>query len=161
VVVFTFPNINLPDSNANLIESQGYVQFTVQQRKNLPIGTVIRNDAAIYFDDNTPVITNETFHTIGKDFLTSATPVPGQPLLQVEIMPNPMHEQAQVRIIGELTQNGSQLFNLIDMTGRQVLSQSFTGSSLEIGTTGLPSGIYFYEIRNKNAVIGRGKLVKR
>ncbi|BDS13316.1 DUF7619 domain-containing protein [Aureispira anguillae] len=64
VIEWTFQHIMLPDSNVNEAESHGFVRFSVQQNPNLPIGTLIQNDAAIYFDYNNPIITNTYFHTI-------------------------------------------------------------------------------------------------
>ena len=47
---FVFNDIMLPDSNVNLIESNGYIRFTISLEADIPLGTVITNDAAIYFD---------------------------------------------------------------------------------------------------------------
>ena len=61
---FTFNDILLVDSNANEPASHGFVKFKIKQQPgNLP-GTVIYNQAAIYFDFNAPVITNQTDHKI-------------------------------------------------------------------------------------------------
>ncbi len=58
VLRFEFNNINLPDSNTNEPESHGFIKFKIKQMANNPIGTVINNRAAIYFDFNSPIITN-------------------------------------------------------------------------------------------------------
>jgi hypothetical protein len=60
IAKFTFANINLPDSNANEPASHGYAQFRIKLKKNLPLGTTIHNTAYIYFDFNSPVVTNTT-----------------------------------------------------------------------------------------------------
>ncbi len=60
VLMFVFENINLPDSTTNLAESQGHVQFSIHPDPDTPLGTDIPNRAAIYFDSNEPIITNET-----------------------------------------------------------------------------------------------------
>lgn len=60
VLMFVFENINLPDSTANLAASQGHVQFSIHPDPDIPLGTDIPNRAAIYFDSNEPIITNET-----------------------------------------------------------------------------------------------------
>ncbi len=65
VVRWTFNNILLVDSNANEPESHGFLKFNIQQKANNPIGTIIENNAAIYFDYNPPIITNTVFHTVG------------------------------------------------------------------------------------------------
>ena len=63
---FTFANILLPDSTTNEIASHGFVKFNINQRPNNIPGTVIHNDAAIYFDFNAPIITEDVFLTIEK-----------------------------------------------------------------------------------------------
>lgn len=64
ILIFTFDNILLPDSTTNLIESNGYVDFSINQiSDNIP-GTKIENTAAIFFDFNEAIITNTVFQTI-------------------------------------------------------------------------------------------------
>ncbi|AFM06291.1 conserved repeat protein [Bernardetia litoralis DSM 6794] len=58
VLRFEFDNINLPDSNSNEPASHGFIKFKIKQKANNRIGTVIKNRAAIYFDFNSPIITN-------------------------------------------------------------------------------------------------------
>ncbi|MFT3911686.1 MAG: T9SS type A sorting domain-containing protein [Ferruginibacter sp.] len=63
-VSFEFLNILLPDSNVNQFKSNGYVSFKVKPQSNLVIGNSIPNKAAIYFDYNSPVITNTAITAI-------------------------------------------------------------------------------------------------
>ncbi|NJB87164.1 putative repeat protein (TIGR01451 family) [Lewinella marina] len=63
-VIFRFDNIFLPDSNVNLVGSEGFVSFEIKARQDLPDFTVIENTAAIYFDFNKPVITNTVRSTM-------------------------------------------------------------------------------------------------
>lgn len=72
VVQFTFPNIMLPDSNVNEMGSHGFVDFTASQMAGNNNGTVINNQAAIYFDFNSPVYTNIYSHTVADNFLQSS-----------------------------------------------------------------------------------------
>jgi uncharacterized repeat protein (TIGR01451 family) len=69
VVKFSFPSAMLPDSNINEPASHGFVKFTVSPQPNIPMGAVIENYAAIYFDFNDPVYTNTYRHTVGDDFV--------------------------------------------------------------------------------------------
>ena len=64
VAEFLFPEIYLPDSTTNEPESHGFLKFSVQTLADVPVGDVINNTAAIYFDENPPIITNTTWHTI-------------------------------------------------------------------------------------------------
>jgi len=63
-LIFTFDNILLPDSGVNYAASNGAVQYSIRQKPSLPLGTQIKNTAAIYFDFNSPVITNTVVNTI-------------------------------------------------------------------------------------------------
>ncbi|MCH2046399.1 MAG: T9SS type A sorting domain-containing protein, partial [Saprospiraceae bacterium] len=74
VLEFTFANIMLVDSTTNEPESHGFVTYGIRQTPNNPIGTVINNSAAIYFDYNIPIITNTTFHEVAEDFIVTIIP---------------------------------------------------------------------------------------
>jgi uncharacterized repeat protein (TIGR01451 family) len=64
LVKFVFNNIMLPDSASDEPGSQGYVVYRIRPLENLIPGDVIENTAQIFFDDNPPIQTNTTFHTI-------------------------------------------------------------------------------------------------
>lgn len=64
ILVFTFNNINLPDSFTNEPASHGFVKFGIKLKPNLPLYTAIHNTSAIYFDFNAPVITNTVTNTL-------------------------------------------------------------------------------------------------
>jgi hypothetical protein len=66
-LVWTFPNINLPPQSLDDLGSQGYVKYQVSPLASDPVGSVITNNAAIYFDLNAPVITVTTTNTITGD----------------------------------------------------------------------------------------------
>ena len=58
LVSFNFDNIYLPDSNASYLNSQGFVTFTIELNDLAQAGSVIKNNAGIYFDSNPVVMTN-------------------------------------------------------------------------------------------------------
>jgi uncharacterized repeat protein (TIGR01451 family) len=62
--VFTFPKINLVDSATNPALSQGWIQYRVKSKTTLPIGTQIQNRASIYFDLNSPIVTNTVINSV-------------------------------------------------------------------------------------------------
>jgi len=64
IVHFRFDGIMLPDSTTNFLGSQGFARFALSPLSGLPEGEVIENTAAIYFDNNPPVITNTAFNTL-------------------------------------------------------------------------------------------------
>lgn len=160
VVVFRFPGIVLPDSTANYEASQGFVKFNVAQRKDVPLGTEIRNTAAIYFDFNPPVITNQTLHTIGKDFVVVGTNTPLLPGWEVQIAPNPASARVQLRVENPAGTYGKMQFRLTNVQGMQVLNGAFEGPVFEFQAADLPQGMYFYEVSNNGTPVAAGKLVR-
>lgn len=61
---FLFNEILLPDSNINEPKSHGFVRFAIKPKQGLQIGDAIKSWAAIYFDFNEPIITNEANTTV-------------------------------------------------------------------------------------------------
>ncbi len=162
IVKFTFENINLPDSTTNELESHGFVKFRISQKPNNEIGTEIYNSAAIYFDYNAPVITNETMHKIGEDFIEIIT---GSieiyvPEVKVNVFPNPFVDATNFEILyieNEIL-TGS-IFSLFDVNGKLVREESFDGNRFLFYRNGLQSGIYFYNIKSNKELIFGGKLI--
>ena len=64
ILVFTFANINLPDSTSDEPHSHGMVQFGINLKPNLSLDTRIENSVSIYFDFNAPVKTNTVVNTL-------------------------------------------------------------------------------------------------
>jgi hypothetical protein len=61
---FTFNDIYLPDATNNEPESHGFVVYEVRLLPGVDPNEVVLNQAAIYFDSNPAIVTNETYHTI-------------------------------------------------------------------------------------------------
>jgi uncharacterized repeat protein (TIGR01451 family) len=162
VVTFKFENINLPDSSSNWAASQGFVKFRVSQREGLPLSTRIENKAAIFFDFNAPIITNQTWHTLGEDYLVeNGENNSFSSLLEVETIPNPMGDKAIVHLKKSLANIGKLYFDLYNIQGIMVQNGVFEGNNYELEGNNLPKGVYFFEVKNEKGVtMSRGKLVK-
>lgn len=63
-LIIKFNNIELPDSGSNMQGSMGYVAFSISPKSGIVDGTVITNQAGIYFDRNAVVLTNTVFNTL-------------------------------------------------------------------------------------------------
>jgi uncharacterized repeat protein (TIGR01451 family) len=157
VLTFTFNPILLPDSATNLAGSQGFLKFKVNVRPDVPLYTLIENQAAIFFDFNAPVITNTTVHKIGKDFLPVSTQKPNKTEPELEVFPNPAVDQTYVKLKGLTASQGR--LELLDTQGRVVLQQNFNGDRVLIKAGKLPSGLYFLRAYNGNTWLGNGKIV--
>lgn len=161
ILQFTFNNILLVDSTTNEPASHGFVKFKVSQQPNLPLETVIYNSAGIYFDFNDPIITNQTFHRIGQDFiavLPFTEELPEYPDLSILVQPNPFVETAE--FVLENVPDGKKTFQLFDSSGKQIRDETFNDNTRFLfSRNGLPDGIYFYTIQWKSGLIASGKLI--
>ncbi|MEL6863561.1 MAG: T9SS type A sorting domain-containing protein [Bacteroidota bacterium] len=159
VVRFTFDQIMLPDSNVNEPASHGFVNFRIQQQRDNSIGTEIRNSAAIYFDFNEPIITNETLHTIGEDFIQIqvSTQEVFLPNIRILAAPNPFSESTQLQVDGASFKE-LHLF-LYDATGRLVKQVQSQEEYVVLHGEGLTTGLYFYQLEGDGQLLGNGKLM--
>ena len=161
ILEFSFPNILLPDSTTNELGSNGFVEFKIPQQKDLPAGTVIYNSAAIFFDFNPPVITNETWLTIEEDFII-VLPIkePVKAGVEVTAYPNPFYQNAVFEIKG--IEIGEGVFEIYNAQGQLLRSLSFNGNRFEFEREGLAGGVYFYKILDgEKGAIAAGAVVVR
>lgn len=161
ILEFTFDDILLPDSNINEPASHGFVKFRIAQKPDLPNGTVIKNAAGIYFDFNHPVITNQTWHTIGENFIqvVDVEDFFG-PQVKTVVAPNPFSEETYIRIEGLELPKGGTLY-LFDALGKVVKTQVFQNNPFRLNAARLPAGIYLFQIQADGNLISSGKVMVR
>ncbi|MEM1323421.1 MAG: T9SS type A sorting domain-containing protein [Bacteroidota bacterium] len=160
VLKFTFSNIHLPDSTTDEAASHGFVKFRIKQREDLPLGTIIYNSAAIFFDYLDPIITNQTYHEVNENFLTATIdPAFAEQRIEIKAFPNPFSRQTTFRL--ERTQHLKRLhFECYDVQGRLLQRRDISGlDQFELSREGLASGLYFYRITTEGQLLGSGKLL--
>lgn len=159
IVKFNFANIILADSNVNEVASHGFINFKIKQNYNNPLGSVIENQAAIYFDFNAPVLTNTTFHTVGEDFITlSITKVVNhQTIIEAKIYPNPMQSQATVEINSNELKNIQ--FQLYNTMGQLVYEKQTSKNNFQINVKNLSQGVYMYTLEGDAQRIQTGRII--
>lgn len=136
-VSFIFNDIMLPDSNVNMIASQGFVKYRIDLVPGLPLETSIFNTANIYFDLNPAVVTNTTINTLHVDNSGLDDLAEKQQLL---VYPNPFDEMVTVYFGKDLKNYSVQL---VDLLGNEVyLNNQVNGSQLQIEAGELTSGMY-------------------
>lgn len=155
-----YNNIMLPDSNVNEPASNGFFRYRIEQQPNNPLGTVINNQAAIYFDLNPPIFTNTTFHTVGEEFVkigyVSVDNVEGQ-ALQVKAYPNPFRDKITLEVQEEEFE--SLELRVFDLLGKQVAyQQAFGTNKIQLVRANLTQGIYVYQLIGDQEVINTGKI---
>jgi len=143
VLEWTFNNINLPDSTTNSVGSNGFVTFHVEQNPNLSPGTVITNDADIYFDFNDPITTNTTIHRIYEGFPNVLSL---QDLVNnkesIVLYPNPT--SSEITITSDKFKN--EPYTLYDQMGRAVGSGTLAGTNTTISLSTLSKGVYILKV---------------
>lgn len=127
-VEFIFEGIQLPFSEP---ESHGYIAFKIKTLPGLVIGDSLKNQAAIFFDYNLPVITNEAQTTVQE--AVSIFDIPNRDVSQMPVFPNPVHD-----ILHFQTTEIVKKIEVFDMLGRIRLSQevAFNQASMETLTSG-------------------------
>ena len=161
ILRFKFQPILLPDSTTNEVASQGFVSFRIRPKAETPIGTLIENQAAIYFDFNPPVTTPPVFHTIGVDFVpwnlvSIEEVVPSSAVVQV--WPNPVADQ--VRFQAETLHFQYMEVRVFDTNGRLV-DQSHVRQTNELllHPGNWAEGVYLYQVWGNGELVGKGKLL--
>jgi len=156
-VIFNFPNINLPDSVNNEPDSHGYVSFKIMQDPSLPNGTTIQNTAAIYFDFNSPVITNTVSTLIDNTVnIPQNIEFPG-----VVVFPNPVTSMLNIHF--SANERGKFEITLSDLDQKLILKEteySLAGENqYELSTGNLAKGVYVLQIKSESKVYRR-RIVK-
>ena len=159
IVQFTLSNLNLvPGSSA----SEGFVKFRVSQRPEKPCETKILNSAAIYFDYNAPVLTNQTFHTVCEfdSFVVVKTKDIHFAGADIKVYPNPFDESATFEVSG--VQASGYLLEVYDLQGKKLIQQDFNHPTFRLYRHQLPAGMLFYRLTtDKGRPVASGKLLVR
>jgi len=158
---FDFKNIMLPDSFVNEPASNGFVQFTITPKEDLPLPTEITNSVGIYFDFNEPVITNTVFHTIDTNFveISTSTDWHSPEWENVAVSPNPSADWVRWSWDNDKDINGS--IEIVDLLGKTVKAKSIQGHRTEMNLSDLHQGHYIYVIKNGQELFARGKVIIR
>lgn len=149
-----FKNIFLPDSSVNEVASHGFVQFAIRPNAtNEPF--TLRNKASIYFDYNTPVLTNSISTYIG---LVSTTEINKQALLKAT--PNPFSDQMIVEYESskKYSKYRLQIRNIHGIMTHDIQVQH--KGKVEINTKIIPTGVYELMFIADEQILLSNKIVK-
>ena len=167
VLRITFNDLNLlpADGSGSGADYQGFVKFSLSQKPNLPIGTVIENRAAVYFDYVAPTLTNPIRHVVDcEDFITGSCLTvdliepPVRDGVSIKVQPNPFQFFATLVVEGCEECNDLEVA-LRDANGRELRREKFSGSTYTLHRNNLPAGVYFIEVAAEGQIIQTGKLL--
>lgn len=172
VLKILFNNIYLPDSISDEKNSHGFISFKIKPKATVETGTLIKNKSLIYFDYNSPVITNELEQmivencaedlTLGKDIEIVYTPATTSTIeissSNFSISPNPFSDYF---IISTNSKTSSKYYvKISDIYGKLLLSTILDDSEKILSTENFNNGYYFYLIEDENGSVSSGKLLK-
>jgi len=157
---FRFDDILLPQKAVNETGSNGYVTFRIRPFPGLPDGTIINNNAGIYFDYNPPVITNTTFVTLVTTIPLGIAEVTDP--VSINITPHPFTNQCEIILTSENT--APHKYELYDIAGRKVkegITPSGKRKMIHLNTESWSQGLYTIRFTDeKGVVVQTSKLVK-
>ncbi|MBF0694941.1 MAG: T9SS type A sorting domain-containing protein [Flavobacterium sp.] len=139
-VKFLFENINLPFTAGS---NTGYVAFKIKTVATLEIGDDFSNSAAIYFDYNHAILTNNEVTTIGVLSTTEFTPEN-----QFVIYPNPVSD---ILYIAATYQAADQL-EIYNLSGQMLMAIANARQLSNINVSHLPIGVYFLRVKSADKI---------
>jgi len=151
-VKFTFNNIDLAPAAADSVASSAMFSYVVKLKHGLVPRSTIKNRASIYFDDNAPILTNQTLNTIKSTDEIQPTGVATEN--SIMIFPNPANNTCFVVVDNNEPGNGN--LTVTDITGNIVYQNKVALTKgkqfISINISGFNSGIYIVSLVGGNAV---------
>lgn len=139
---WVFNNIQLPPSQEGTDVGKGYIMFQVKPLPGYEIGTVIENEAGIYFDTNPVIVTN----TVTTEF-TDALNTSDHSAQNIQVYPNPVKN---ILNFGNLT--GLTTIEIYNQLGQLVLTQEVNSSQATVDMANFANGIYLVNIQAGGSV---------
>lgn len=138
IVEFAFEEIELGYTDD---DNDGYICFKVRSKSDLVNGSILLNDAEIYFDYNLPIYTAEYATLIDAAVNTSDKQLV---LPTLRVHPSLLHVGDLFMV--EYSQTTDVTVHIYDMAG--MLQSSFTGRTNEpfVSTNGLSRGVYLVRL---------------
>ena len=150
-LIFTFPQIMLPDSASDPEGSTGAVHFRIRPVASSDPGTLFENTAGIYFDYNEPVITNTVITEV-------SAPISVQEIARTQgfvVYPNPGSGDERL-LWGSATVTDASI-EVLDVTGRILLRKTaqvlVEGQSSTLDLSTLSDGHYLVRVQHGSIYI--------
>ena len=150
-IEFLFQGIMLPDSNVNEAASHGFIRFQARNTSGLQIGDSITNRAAIYFDLNAPVITENCVTRI-QTLSSAKEPDSGEVVPKLLLTPNPGSGAVHLTIPGQTLRGAT--ISITDGSGRLIKAwQNLNSDLFEIPVGALQAGTWFVTVRQNGWIV--------
>jgi hypothetical protein len=146
-LIWYFDNIELTPKSVDPNRSHGYIQYTLQLKSGLALGTQLKNTAYIYFDANPAIITNTTKNTLkNADESASVRAMNADDLLDFNWRLN--GDKLTVSSPSRM-----QAIRVYDISGKLLLDRAVNSDSYEVANTTVTSGIYIVHVEIDNQTV--------
>ena len=147
---WTFNDINLKPKSVDEAGSQGFVKFEVYLKDGLASGTEIPNSAGIYFDFNSPVLTNTVISRIAG---TTTSVDYDLDDASISVFPNPTSDKVTIRFEESLNSGAASFVTVRNALGEALLTQPLSGASTVLDLNQLATGGYWLEFATPGRTI--------
>ncbi len=144
-----YDGIYLPDSTTDLAGSQGYIIYQIKMKEGLDVGTTFLNDAAIYFDFNEPIYTNQVATELIETTTSLHSLVPSS---KASIYPNPTSQWANIKHEEKI-----EFYQIHNIQGALIHTKL---NSNKIDMRPFQKGVYLLKFRNALGELYTLKLIK-
>ena len=150
---WNFKNIQLVPESASPELSKGFVHFKVKLKPGFVVGTIVPNNASIFFDTNPAIVTN-TFNTK----FVAALSNPSYEFGDFIMYPNPANSSVQISM--KNVDDTIETISFTDILGKTIKTISaVTSDEVSIDVSNFANGVYFVEITTANNLKQVKKLV--
>jgi uncharacterized repeat protein (TIGR01451 family) len=159
VIEGSFYNILLPDSHSNQLRSHGFFEYELLANRNLAVNDTFHNTASIYFDFNTPVVTNDAFCVVVNPSAINDVSLAFE---DMKIIPNPNNGSFNINI--ESDYNREINVTVYDLLGRVILTKPDSlqsgGNNLNLNAQQIDAGIYLVNISDSHSLSITKRFIK-
>lgn len=146
-MIWYFDNIELTPKSVDPNKSHGYIQYTLQLKYGLALGTQLKNTAYIYFDANPAIITNTTKNTLkNADGSAAVRNLASGDLLDFDLKRN--GNKLTVYSLSKM-----QALRIFDISGKLLLEKEMNSDTEEIENVQLSQGIFIVHVDIDNQTV--------
>ncbi|MFZ1379159.1 MAG: T9SS type A sorting domain-containing protein [Saprospiraceae bacterium] len=138
-----FLNILLPPQRLDEFGSQGYFKFRIKPNENALLGSKIHNEAEIYFDYNSPIVTQKVTHQIAKNIISVDVKPFEKASEYMEIIPNPNQGIFLIKLHEKYNHADLKILNQM---GQTVYAAKQIKNNYLINNAHLSEGLYYIEL---------------
>ncbi len=148
ILIWEFNNILLPDSHINEKASHGHIAFEAEIDGGLAVGDKIDNKAYIYFDYQTPIITNVASVIRVEELSNNSINISNQ--TELKLYPNPSNGILNIEIENELLNKKFEIYNQF---GQLVLSSELNDNLKSLNVSNFSNGFYILKVENTEIAV--------